>query len=138
MSGLRTAARAKPVIVLKVGRHQRGAQAASTHTGALIGSDDVFDAALERAGVVLWATLAGVAVKAQGAHADVQISGFFPGQFADATGCEQLGELHLKQPVLGGHKSLGHQKIFQIPGIDVSHAFFIPHDLYGCLQTGQF
>jgi acetyltransferase len=52
MSGLRSAARAKPVIVLKVGRHQRGVQAASTHTGALIGSDDVFDAALERAGVV--------------------------------------------------------------------------------------
>ena len=52
MSGLRTAARAKPVIVLKVGRHARGSQAASTHTGAMIGSDDVFDAALERAGVV--------------------------------------------------------------------------------------
>ncbi len=52
MSGLRTAARSKPVIVLKVGRHSKGSAAASTHTGAMIGSDDVFDAALERAGVV--------------------------------------------------------------------------------------
>lgn len=52
MSGLRTAARAKPVIALKVGRHIKGSQAASTHTGAMIGADDVFDAALERAGVV--------------------------------------------------------------------------------------
>lgn len=52
MSGLRAAARSKPVIVLKVGRHSRGSQAASTHTGAMIGSDEVFDAALERAGVV--------------------------------------------------------------------------------------
>ncbi|MCW8945203.1 MAG: bifunctional acetate--CoA ligase family protein/GNAT family N-acetyltransferase [Sedimenticola sp.] len=52
MSGLRTAARAKPIIVLKVGRHTKSSQAASTHTGAMIGSDDVFDAALERAGVV--------------------------------------------------------------------------------------
>ena len=52
MSGLRSAARAKPIIVLKVGRHQTGSIAASTHTGAMIGSDDVFDAALERAGVV--------------------------------------------------------------------------------------
>ncbi|MCG8425828.1 MAG: CoA-binding protein, partial [Chromatiales bacterium] len=52
MSGLRTAARSKPVIVLKVGRHAKGSLAASTHTGAMIGSDDVFDAALERAGVV--------------------------------------------------------------------------------------
>jgi acetyltransferase len=52
MSGLRMAARSKPVIVLKAGRHDRGSRAASTHTGALIGSDAVFDAALERAGVV--------------------------------------------------------------------------------------
>ena len=52
MSGLRSAARAKPIIVLKVGRHQTGSRAASTHTGAMIGSDDAFDAALERAGVV--------------------------------------------------------------------------------------
>ncbi|MGH6923257.1 MAG: acetate--CoA ligase family protein [Propylenella sp.] len=51
-SGLRLAARAKPVIVLKAGRHERGSKAASTHTGALVGSDEVFDAALERAGVV--------------------------------------------------------------------------------------
>ena len=52
MSGLRAAARSKPVIVIKVGRNSGGSQAASTHTGAMIGSDEVFDAALERAGVV--------------------------------------------------------------------------------------
>ena len=52
MSGLRVAARVKPVIVLKAGRHEHGTRAASTHSGALIGSDEVFDAALERAGVV--------------------------------------------------------------------------------------
>ncbi len=52
MSALRAAARVKPVIVLKVGRHASGTQAAKSHTGALVGSDDVFDAALRRAGVV--------------------------------------------------------------------------------------
>jgi len=52
LSGLRAAARMKPVIVLKSARHAEGAHAAATHTGALIGGDDVFDAALERAGVV--------------------------------------------------------------------------------------
>ncbi|MCB9642461.1 MAG: bifunctional acetate--CoA ligase family protein/GNAT family N-acetyltransferase [Myxococcales bacterium] len=52
MSGLRTAARLKPVIVIKVGRHKQGALAAHSHTGSLVGMDDVFDAALERAGVV--------------------------------------------------------------------------------------
>ncbi|MCP4936809.1 MAG: bifunctional acetate--CoA ligase family protein/GNAT family N-acetyltransferase [bacterium] len=52
ISALRIAARLKPVIVLKAGRHNQSAQAAHTHTGALIGSDVVFDAALERAGAV--------------------------------------------------------------------------------------
>lgn len=52
MSGLRVAARMKPVVVIKAGRHSTGSKAATTHTGALIGDDDVFDAALQRAGVV--------------------------------------------------------------------------------------
>lgn len=52
ISALRNAVRVKPVIVLKSGRHHQSSQAASTHTGALIGSDAVFDAALERAGAV--------------------------------------------------------------------------------------
>jgi acetyltransferase len=52
MSALRAAARAKPTIVLKAGRRERGRQAALTHSGTMIGGDDVFDAALERAGAV--------------------------------------------------------------------------------------
>ena len=52
MSGLRAAARLKPVIVMKVGREQEGYRAATSHTGALVGRDDAFDAALGRAGAV--------------------------------------------------------------------------------------
>ena len=52
MSGLRIAARMKPVVVIKAGRHIEGSLAATTHTGAMVGDDDVFDAALQRAGVV--------------------------------------------------------------------------------------
>lgn len=52
MSGLRAAARVKPVVVIKAGRHAEGSRAAMFHSGALVGSDDVFSAALERAGVV--------------------------------------------------------------------------------------
>jgi acetyltransferase len=52
MSALRSAANAKPVVVLKAGRKPGGNEAAQTHSGAIVGSDDVFDAALRRAGAV--------------------------------------------------------------------------------------
>lgn len=52
MSGLRIAARMKPVVVIKAARHAAGSRAAVTHTGAMVGADNVFDAALQRAGVV--------------------------------------------------------------------------------------
>jgi acetyltransferase len=52
MSAARAAARAKPVIGIKAGRHAEGARAAATHTGALAGSDAVYDAAFRRAGLL--------------------------------------------------------------------------------------
>ncbi len=52
MSSVRAAARIKPVIALKVGRHAAGAEASMSHTGALVGSDNTFSAALSRSGVL--------------------------------------------------------------------------------------
>ena len=52
LSGLKAAARLKPVILIKSGRHEAGVKAAMSHTGAMVGGDDVFDAAIARAGVV--------------------------------------------------------------------------------------
>ncbi|MBX3423767.1 MAG: bifunctional acetate--CoA ligase family protein/GNAT family N-acetyltransferase [Pirellulaceae bacterium] len=52
MSAARAASRNKPVVVLKAGRFTEGARAAFSHTGALIGNDDVFDSAIRRAGMV--------------------------------------------------------------------------------------
>jgi acetyltransferase len=49
---LRAAARIKPVILVKVGRHPAGSKAAMSHTASLVGADDVFDAAIRRVGVV--------------------------------------------------------------------------------------
>jgi len=42
----------KPVIVLKAGRTDLGARAASSHTGALAGNDKVYDDVLRQAGVI--------------------------------------------------------------------------------------
>jgi acetyltransferase len=52
MSAARIAARTKPVIVVKAGRRPEGAKAASSHTGAMAGSDEVYDAAIRRAGML--------------------------------------------------------------------------------------
>jgi len=52
LSGLKAAARLKPVILIKAGRFEAGSRAAMSHTGSMVGGDDVFDAAIERAGVV--------------------------------------------------------------------------------------
>jgi acetyltransferase len=52
MSALRAAASAKPVVVMKAGRQKAGSKVALTHSAAIVGSDEVFDAALRRAGVV--------------------------------------------------------------------------------------
>jgi len=45
------ASRKMPIVILKAGRSPRGAKAASTHTGALAGSDAAFDAAFKQTGV---------------------------------------------------------------------------------------
>lgn len=52
MSACRSAARNKPVIVIKSGRDGAGAKAAASHTGALAGADQVYDAAFRRAGML--------------------------------------------------------------------------------------
>ena len=52
MSASRSAARAKPVVVIKSGRSEASARAAATHTGALAGSDAAVASAFRRAGLV--------------------------------------------------------------------------------------
>nr|CAA6800013.1 MAG: Acetyl-CoA synthetase (ADP-forming) alpha and beta chains, putative [uncultured Thiotrichaceae bacterium] len=52
MSGLRSASRMKPVVVLKAGRYEDNTRTVTSHTGAMVGGNDAFDAAMDRAGVV--------------------------------------------------------------------------------------
>lgn len=52
LKGLYAASSKKPVIVLKAGRKPTGVRAVHSHTGALVGDDQVFEAALNRGGAV--------------------------------------------------------------------------------------
>ena len=42
----------KPIVILKAGRTETGARAASSHTGSLAGSDSAYDSAFQRCGVI--------------------------------------------------------------------------------------
>lgn len=45
-------AKTKPILAIKAGRTPQGSKAASSHTGSLMGSDEVYDAIFEQAGVI--------------------------------------------------------------------------------------
>jgi len=75
MSALRAAARVKPVILMKAGRHPAGTRAAVSHTGAMVGADDVFDAAVRRAGVVRAQSIGQLVAAAQALSSNVRPQG---------------------------------------------------------------
>jgi acetyltransferase len=75
MSALRAAARVKPVILMKAGRHPAGSRAAVSHTGAMVGADDVFDAAVRRAGVVRAQSIGQLVAAAQALSSNVRPRG---------------------------------------------------------------
>lgn len=52
LSSVRNIAQKKPVIVIKAGKTDAAAKAAASHTGAMAGSDDIFDACLHRSGAL--------------------------------------------------------------------------------------
>jgi len=75
ISGLRGAARLKPVIVVKSGRSERGTRAAASHTGARVVEDLVFDAAIKRAGAVRVTTVSQWFATAQTLASGIRVEG---------------------------------------------------------------
>ncbi len=57
LEAAREASAKKPVVILKSGTSQAGAQAASSHTGALAGSNLAYDTAFKQSGVIRAATM---------------------------------------------------------------------------------
>ena len=96
----------KPVVVLKVGRSQRGAKAAASHTGSLAGSDGIYDAAFRQMGVLRadtfteafnWSRTLSLPVP-QGREAVIITNGGGIGVFATDE-CEAAGISLLEDPV---------------------------------------
>ncbi len=114
MSALRSAANAKPVIVLKAGRKLAGNAAAQTHSGAIVGSDDVFDAALRRAGAVRVRSFVELFYAAkvlasrhrpEGRPLPIVTNGGGPGVLA----ADWVNEIHLQLGTLSGASALALQ-----------------------------
>ena len=91
MSALRAAARVKPVVVMKAGRSLEGRGSLAFHTGSLVGGDDVFDAAMRRAGVLRIrdfsqlfsaASTLGAGVRMRGRRLGIVTNAGGPGQLA--------------------------------------------------------
>ena len=110
LSGLRAAARLKPVIVVKSGRSEPGYRAVISHTGAGPGGDPIFDAALRRAGAVrvmsvsqLFATAQTLAsgIRVDGSSLAILTNGGGPGVMAaDRAADLQVPLAHLSTPSL--------------------------------------
>jgi acyl-CoA synthetase (NDP forming) len=71
----RAAERGKPLVVFKIGRSEAGAQSATSHTGAIAGTDRMYDALFKQTGAVRVETLDGLLDAATGLALDKQLKG---------------------------------------------------------------
>lgn len=101
MTAARIASRNKPVVVLKSGRSEGGARAAFSHTGAIAGSDAVYDAAFARAGMLRVDTLRELFDAVEILTANLALSGDRLGIVTNGGGAGVMAVDALEQ--IGGH-----------------------------------
>jgi acetyltransferase len=116
MSALRAAARVKPVVVMKAGRALESRGSLAFHAGSIVGGDDVFDAAMRRAGVLRIRNLAqlfsaastlGAGVRLRGRRVGIITNGGGPGQLAaDRTAGRALELAALSAATIGQLRTL--------------------------------
>ncbi len=116
LNGLRTAASVKPVIVIKGGRQSQGSRAALSHTGALIGDDDVFDVALRRAGAVRVMTIEELFAATEILSSDYRVQGnrlaiITNGGGAGVMASDRASDVKVELPILSDQMTLDLDKI---------------------------
>ena len=118
MSAARAAARNKPVIVVKAGRAGSGVKAAASHTGAMAGSDIVFDAAIRRAGMLRVDTLQDL---------------FMAAETLARFGRNREGDIHL----LRQYGEAYDFKVEEIPAEEIDHVKVSSTKVRQALQAGD-
>lgn len=108
LEGLRAAAKIKPVIAIKAGRHHSGVRAVHSHTGALVGADDVFSAALMRDGAVRVPSIQSLFTATKILSSHYRASGHrlmivTNGGGAGVMAADRANELNITLPVLDEH-----------------------------------
>jgi acetyltransferase len=107
LAAARETALSKPIIVIKAGRSEAASRAASSHTGALTGSDDVLDAAFRRCGVLRVQNVADLFYMAEvlskqprprGPHLSIVTNAGGPGVLATDALMASSGELTVLSP----------------------------------------
>ncbi|MEW9897451.1 bifunctional acetate--CoA ligase family protein/GNAT family N-acetyltransferase [Chitinivorax sp. PXF-14] len=105
MSALRAASRTKPVIVIKAGRNGMVLQSPHTHSGAMVGRDDAFEACIRRAGAVRVRSVADLFAaarvltsnyRATGPRLAIITNGAGPGVMA----ADRMSDLHVRMAKL--------------------------------------
>lgn len=121
MSALRVAGRTKPITVMKVGRYPEAGDhlLARTHSERLIGSDDAFDAALRRAGVLRVETAIQMTIAARMLAADFRTPGrrlaiISNGYSAGQMAVDRAHDLGVQLPKLAP-ETIAHLKTFLPP-----------------------